>query len=237
VDLEITVPTEPVRLQDLLPVFQGLTDLIVEIATRTVEQDGLAISCAKGCGACCRQPVPVSASEARALRDLVEAMPEPQRSRLRLRFREAEARLADAGLREAFLHPTPAVVSEKQQLAMSYFRLGMACPFLEDESCSIHPHRPAACREYLVTSPACHCARPTPETIRMVSLPSKVSAVLRALDQQGQAGGSSWLALALALAWNDAHPGARPVQPGPAWIEQFFRLLAGAQPPKPSGND
>jgi Fe-S-cluster containining protein len=44
-------------------------------------------------------------------------------------------------------------------LGLDYFRLGIACPFLEDESCSIHPYRPSACREYLVTSPAENCAR------------------------------------------------------------------------------
>jgi Fe-S-cluster containining protein len=36
----------------------------------------------------------------------------------------------------------------------------MPCPFLEDESCSIHPDRPLVCREYLVTSPAELCAGP-----------------------------------------------------------------------------
>jgi hypothetical protein len=33
-----------------------------------------------------------------------------------------------------------------------YFLQGVACPFLEAESCGIHPDRPLACREYLVTS-------------------------------------------------------------------------------------
>ncbi len=46
--------------------------------------------------------------------------------------------------------------------ARRYFHLGIACPFLEDESCSIHADRPISCREYLVTSPAVNCADPKP---------------------------------------------------------------------------
>ena len=41
---------------------------------------GEAISCKAGCGACCRQLVPVSETEAHHLRDVVEAMPEPRRA-------------------------------------------------------------------------------------------------------------------------------------------------------------
>src|SRR3954451_6676000 len=65
--LEIVMPTGPVRPIDLLPVYQGLTNLVVDAAVEAVERHGERVSCAKGCGACCRQPVPVSPSEAHAL--------------------------------------------------------------------------------------------------------------------------------------------------------------------------
>jgi hypothetical protein len=35
--LEITVPTRPTRPRDLLPVLQGLTDVVVGVAVRGVE--------------------------------------------------------------------------------------------------------------------------------------------------------------------------------------------------------
>lgn len=226
---EITVPRRPVPLMDLLPVFQGIADVMVEFAARNGEQGGHVISCREGCGACCRQPVPISESEARALRDLVDSRPEPRRSLLRARFREAQDRLAAAGLAEAFLHPAPAALSRKQELALAYFRLGIACPFLEAECCSIHPARPIACREYLVTSPAACCAQPTPDSIRVLSLPSKVSSLLRAMDQSsGQpasANRAGWLALALALRWTEAQAEEPVFRPGPAWVEGFFRLF------------
>jgi hypothetical protein len=91
---EITVPTRSVQLRDLLPIFHGLTDVIVEQAVRGAEQEGGTISCRKGCGACCRQPVPISESEARAIVHLVAALPEPRQSQVRARFAEAAARLA-----------------------------------------------------------------------------------------------------------------------------------------------
>src|SRR4051812_30254673 len=61
--LEITVPAGPARPRDLLPVLQGLTDVVVGIAVRSAEGQGQAVSCRKGCGACCRQLVPISESE------------------------------------------------------------------------------------------------------------------------------------------------------------------------------
>src|SRR4051812_25330059 len=67
VAFEVTVPVGPTPLGDLLPVFRGLTNAVVARAVAEVETTGKAISCRAGCGACCRQVVPVSESEARAI--------------------------------------------------------------------------------------------------------------------------------------------------------------------------
>src|SRR5438445_13337193 len=63
VHLNITVPTGPTPLRDLLPVFHGLANLVVDIAEQDVVRAGEHVSCRAGCGACCRQLVPVSESE------------------------------------------------------------------------------------------------------------------------------------------------------------------------------
>ena len=52
-------------------------------------------------------------------------------------------------------------------LGREYFQLGIPCPFLEEESCSIYHDRPITCREYLVTSP--------PAALRIFP-PQKISA-------------------------------------------------------------
>src|SRR5436190_15553380 len=98
VRLDLAVPGVPTRLQDLLPVFQGMANVEVDVAVQAVEQQGLTISCCKGCGACCRQPVPITETEARALVQLVDRMPEPRRSHVRARFADARQRLEAAGM-------------------------------------------------------------------------------------------------------------------------------------------
>src|SRR5262245_6458524 len=80
VHLRIDGPAGPVGPRDLLPVLHGLAEVVTAAAVRQVEQQGRSVSCRKGCGACCRQVVPVSPSEARDLARLVAALPEPRRS-------------------------------------------------------------------------------------------------------------------------------------------------------------
>ena len=97
-------------------------------------------------------------------------------------------------------------------IGMDYFRLGIACPFLEDESCSIHPDRPIACREYLVTSPPRIARAPRPR-------PSAASPCLgqasEALRKVGSSSGAPWVPLSLALEWAEGHPDDLPPRPGP----------------------
>jgi Fe-S-cluster containining protein len=238
--LALTVPSGPARVDDLLPVFRGLADAVVGIGVRQVEQQGARVSCRAGCGACCRQPVPVAEAEARAIRRLVEAMPEPRRTQVRERFAAAVRRLADGGLLDRVRDTGRR--DDLLAVAVDYFRLGLACPFLEDESCSIHPDRPIACREYLVTSPAEECGRPAEGRVSGVSLPVGVGQAVRALDRQASASASGWVPLVLALEWAEAHPEPPPAPSGPDLLEAFFARLAEAGPqssgkgaPRPEG--
>ena len=157
---EMTVPTGPTRVDAILPMAQALADNLIALTLNVVEAEGRTVSCRAGCGACCRQLVPLAEAEARRIRDLVEAMPEPRRSQVRSRFAEALRRFAEAGLLETIRQTDILDEERHRQVGLDYFRQHIACPFLEDESCSIHPDRPIACREYLVTSPPEHCAEP-----------------------------------------------------------------------------
>src|SRR5438132_622178 len=75
---EMTVSTGPTPLVQLLPMARALDDQIVELAVHAVEAQGRRVSCKRGCGACCRQLVPIAEVEARRIRDLVEDLPEPR---------------------------------------------------------------------------------------------------------------------------------------------------------------
>ena len=159
----ITVPNGPVAATAVLPALQGLVNAVVGAA-----EVGKEISCRKGCGACCRQLVPISPTEGEALLALIEAMPRERRKAVRARFAAAEAAITDAGLAERGGR-------SDREMSVAYFALGVPCPFLEDESCSIHPDRPLVCREYLVTSPAELCAGPTQEGVTPVPDPEAVA--------------------------------------------------------------
>lgn len=72
----------------------------------------------------------------------------------------------------------PLAESENQRLGAAWFGLGVAYPFLEDESCSIHKSRPLTCREYLVTSPAAACSRLYQEPVDRIEIPVRIGQAL-----------------------------------------------------------
>lgn len=218
VEVELTVPAGPVGLDDLLPVFQGLTDFLAERASA-----GRAISCGPGCGTCCRQMVPISQAEARGLARLVAAMPEPHQSRIQDRFHTAMLALDAAGLLADIDALREGTAEDFEAVGLGYFRLAIPCPFLEAESCSIHPDRPLVCREYLVTSPAENCRDPAPERIARVRLPAKVSAALLLAD--GADTGTPWMPLVYALGFDAAVPAEPPTKSAPEAIRSVLTRL------------
>src|SRR5215204_6709152 len=143
----MSVPTEPIGLKEMLPLFFSFADAVMSAAADGVEQSGEKISCKKGCGACCRQLVPISETEARWIGELVDRLPIQKQNKIRDRFTEARRRLAESGLLDKLLHTESWGEGEGWSIAMSYFRLGIPCPFLENEACSIHKDRPIKCRE------------------------------------------------------------------------------------------
>src|SRR5262249_50959750 len=148
---------------------------------------------------------------ARDIRRIVAELPEPRRSEVTARFAAARQRLAESGMLERLERRDEWAEGASREVGLEYFRLGIACPFLEEESCSIHPERPVACREYLVTSPAEECARPSPEGVRMVKMPMKVWTALARFDPvPAGARMIRWVPLILALDWADAHPDEPP---------------------------
>ena len=220
VPLELTVPAAPVSVERLLPILRGLSSLFAERATNRLEAEGRAVSCRAGCGACCRQLVPLSPSEARALASLVDALPEPRRSLIRGRFEGALRKLEATDLRGRMGTRTP---EERTELGRAYFQQGIACPFLEDESCSIHPDRPMACREYLVTSPAENCRTPRADNIEKVTLEADPLPAL----VQVEAGG--WVALILALRYRDETAESAESREAPAILREVIGRLVTAK--------
>jgi Fe-S-cluster containining protein len=205
----ITVPNDKVAPAEIVPALQGLVNAVVDAAAA-----GQSVSCRKGCGACCRQLVPLSRTEGERLLQVVDALPAERRETLMARFAAAEVAIENAGLTERRGR-------SDRELSAAYFALRLPCPFLEEESCSIHPERPLVCREYLVTSPAERCAGPNQEGVTPVAVP-KVSVAARHLQDDGD----DWFPLALLMAWRRSRPRSMSRRTGREWIQRFVKGLA-----------
>ena len=232
IEASVHLPRESMRPVELLPVLSSLADAVVAMSESRATESGETISCREGCAACCRQLVPVSEPEALHLAALVREMPEPQRSQVSERFREARRRAATV---LEPLHSSEAdPIAELGKAAWPYFALAIACPFLEQERCSIHENRPSVCREYLVVSPPEHCAELDAERVRRLPVPVTVSsALMHFADGRGTKEPRA-LPLIDSLDWAaDCHSETHPRIPAPELFQNFMKELTQ---PRSSGS-
>lgn len=216
-EAETGVPREPVTATELLPLLRQLSDGLVQIGVKKAAEEGRTVSCGPHCGACCRQMVPISEAETYALEELVSAMPEERQTAVRARFAEGLQLL-----RQANVELEPANIlgqSKEQKLAngLRYFAIGIPCPFLEDESCSIHPDRPVSCREYLVSNDPKFCSKPSAETIDMIPMPAKLSHAMYRASESPKV-----VPLIAALEWVRTRPALVKAE-GPDLFQKMLR--------------
>ena len=231
-EMEMTVPAKPVKPQRMLPIFQQMTNSFVEMGVKTVEAGGAQISCKAGCGACCRQAVPLAEIEAYQIAALVAAMPEPRRSEIKARFEKAAAHFAEIGWFERLTQCVGQSQEAQEKVILEYFYEGVACPFLIDDSCSIHPDRPLVCREYLVTSPAENCASPSAAGVKLIELPANPSKTVRKLGHAKPLAGVDFIPLVLALKWTEQRRDEFPEKTGERWMADFFQMLTRSAIPE-----
>jgi Fe-S-cluster containining protein len=205
----LTVPAEKTTLTGLLPILQDFDSSIIHHVVNEATEAGHPISCRAGCGACCRQMVPLSVFEAEFLGQWFSTLPEDRQAELAERFRQGLIKLKEAGVLDKLMNQDWGT-DEKSfvQMAVDYFHAGVPCPFLEDESCSIHPIRPLICREYLVTSPAELCQDPSINQISAIHLPLMPSQALFKMSRELTRDSRGWMPLIFLLAW--AKRGVKP---------------------------
>jgi len=206
----------------VLPFARQLADVAVANGIRRAEAQGKTISCAKGCGACCAQLVPISDIEARGIAAMIRVWPKVRREKIMRRFTQAKQRFEDAGLWQALLEPERLGLEQVQSLALDYFAERVSCPFLEDSACSIHPQRPLACREYLVTSDPLHCAEPAQGNIDGVEIPLRASRMLGRIYENETEHICDSVPLIVAPYWPRMHPGKPTQRTGPEWVLAFL---------------
>ncbi|GMV50941.1 MAG: YkgJ family cysteine cluster protein [Nitrospira sp.] len=209
----VAVPTSFVPVASILPLLRGLDEESQRLEQQRLVEGGQAISCRKGCAACCRMLVPVSAPEAFALAEAFERLDLPERTRLQARLDLAAQRLAQAGLLKQLssLADSQEPLNDEaiEPLNRSYYALRMPCPFLKNEACSIYEHRPAACRELAVTSPATACQDMTSPQVASVPVAVRMSTALSLLWAELTGTIPRLIPLPLAIDWAKRHEAER----------------------------
>jgi len=226
----MVVQQGPMRLAELVPLAGELADLQVRQAGVAAGHQGRSISCRAGCGACCRQLIPLSPPEVFYLGQVVAASAPERRARWRDGFDGVVHAARTSGLGERLSDPRLSP-EEGMSIAAEWFGMGVPCPFLEDESCGIHPVRPVVCREYNVTSPAEWCSDPLTHEIERVPVPRSISEALTRLTHQLTGLEMRLVPLGLAPLWASAHRELdRRTWPGPELFASFVDLLGGRAP-------
>ncbi|HJQ56949.1 MAG TPA: YkgJ family cysteine cluster protein [Vineibacter sp.] len=223
--LELSLPAQPVEPQAILPALRQLVNDVVAASVEELESHGRHVTCKAACGACCRQVVPIADFEAHAIAALIENMPQERRSRVRQRFADAERRLAAFKPLDEII--TALNARDFFDFVVAYFRQGVACPFLEDESCSIYADRPLICREYLVHTPAEHCARLGEYGIGVVPI-NRASKALYRLSTMHGTPTEKCVPLSLVPYWTARNPARYPMTNGADWIMRFVAAMVQA---------
>jgi Fe-S-cluster containining protein len=231
--LNLVVPTDEVPPESLMPTLRELCNQVADGVVQIAQDNGNEISCKQGCGACCRQYVPISPAEARLMFALVEELPESRRSIIKNRFEEAVQRFKESEVVESAMDYNRLPEVERMKMVKDYFQFGIACPFLENESCSIYADRPLICREYLVISSPRHCATLDEDQIERLKLPVSVAQTFSNMEGARRKGVNPCLPLIMALEWTSDHPDDCESLPGPKWVQFIFEDLSGAKIPDP----
>jgi Fe-S-cluster containining protein len=169
----IGVVDERVRLADIVPLARTISARIADIVIARNRRDGIDIVCRKGCAHCCSHLAPLAVPEVFRLEEYIYSRPRDMRdAMLRLCLLAARDILAEEPP-EFFALPTApdsidglAFLSD---LSRWYVSLGVCCPFLSENVCTIYENRPLACRDYFVHggSKACVNAGVAAEAIKM----------------------------------------------------------------------
>jgi Fe-S-cluster containining protein len=205
----VEVPTGFVPVAALVPVARRLGEQALALEQARSTEKGRDLSCRKGCAACCRMMVPLSPPEAFALRDYVRSLPPDRQRRIGERFAQAKSVLLAHGLWRRLLEmgetTEPPDDAALEPINRDYYALRMACPFLEDELCSIYEERPAACRELLVTSPAEWCQDLVHNPVEQLPVPVRVGPALSLMWSDVTNSPARLIPLPTALDWAERH--------------------------------
>jgi len=203
----VPLPERPLRLSEVVPLALQIGGQVVAQTVRRAADEGRPVTCGPACGACCRQLAAISIPEAFAVMAALRHTAPDHRRRIEERFAGAAAVLQQhPGLLDR-VHAPGADAAAANATARDYFALQLPCPFLEDESCSIHRDRPSICREVNVVSPPALCRDPFANAVQSIRSPVHLSEILARLHAHlYQQPAPLLVPLSLAPTWVTDHP-------------------------------
>ncbi len=221
IEAAVETPDGSHRLVDLTYQVLGLSSVAAEMGERAAGRRGASISCRAGCGACCRQLVPVSPPEAVLIQEIVDSMDGTRRRALKERFAKAVDRLKETGLLARLEDPANPLLHKAEE---DYFLQRIPCPFLENESCSIYEVRPSRCREYLVFTPPELCADPFRNKIGRLPISMHLNEALAWLWASMTGERPRYVPLVLSFKWTGENQETRTLRADP---RQMIEELCG----------
>ncbi|HSV27026.1 MAG TPA: YkgJ family cysteine cluster protein [Sedimentisphaerales bacterium] len=189
-DFHIRILHDRARISDLVPVARQISDTVSRLTQRQSRLSGNIIPCRKGCAACCRFLVPVSAAEAACIIEEILSLPPAPKEEVLSAFLKTAGSLLAAEPLADYSSPT---------ISGWYRGMEMDCPLLKENICMMYESRPLACREHLAAGKVdgpCHKSEMT--TLEMpVSLTCALADVTAAIEKSEPEA----LMLPLALPW------------------------------------
>jgi Fe-S-cluster containining protein len=172
-DMRLHVTNGQVKLSDIVPLARTISGRIADIVIDKHHKDGIEIACRKGCGHCCQSHlVPLAVPEAFRLNEYIHSRHRDLRDAMLRSCLLAAQDILVQEPPESFTPPISEPVDSRSFLAHAptwYVSLGVCCPFLSNNVCTIYENRPLACRDYFVRggSNACINADPTTGPLKM----------------------------------------------------------------------
>jgi len=228
-NFRISVAQPQAKLADIVPLARAICTKITSVVVQEVHRDGGRIPCRKGCAACCRYLVPVSAPEAFRLREEILAIPTYRSRAIQCSCLLAARRILRRKPPELFVSQTTGASldcsADMNMLSRWYTNLKLDCPFLREGICTIYEQRPLACREYFVNGSAMAC-RGKRGKAEVVEMPVRIANVLTQLTCELENTSELTVILPLALPWTQENlQRGQRTYPATMMVERFVEIV------------
>ncbi|MEG6615607.1 YkgJ family cysteine cluster protein [Peptococcaceae bacterium 1198_IL3148] len=141
-----------------------IEDIINQKIIETSAVQGRKVTCTKGCDSCCHEQVLAQGIEGLVAAAWINKQPRSLRKNILKKLDKWMKELKNAGINLHLCSPEE-IYSE----ANKYWESKIACPFLNNNICSIYPARPFACRTMLVASDPQECSKNKVNAVRVHS--------------------------------------------------------------------